>query len=105
MSDPDPYVAAEAAIALGRLYDPRAHEALKRLVFIEDSDLRARAAVSLGRMRDRAAVPALIEALWTAPTTYEREEAIRWLGRLRSPQRRSRRWYIWRGAACSAASA
>jgi hypothetical protein len=39
--------------------------------------------VSLGRLRDRAAVPALIEALWVAPTQYEREEAVRWLGRLR----------------------
>ena len=83
--DPDQLVAAEAAIALGRMYDPRAREALRSLVFSEDPDIRARAAVSLGRLRDRRAVPSLIEALWVAPTTYEREEAVRWLGRLRDP--------------------
>jgi arylsulfatase A-like enzyme/HEAT repeat protein len=76
-------VAAEAAIALGRMYDPRARTALTRLVQVEDPYLRARAAISLGRLRERAAVPALIEALWVAPTQYEREEAVRWLGRLR----------------------
>lgn len=76
-------VAAEAAIALGRMYDPRARDALKGLVHVEDPFVRARAAVSLGRLRDVAAVPALIDALWAAPTQYEREEAVRWLGRLR----------------------
>ncbi len=75
-------VAAEAAIALGRMFDPRARATLRRVVFAEDPDVRTRAAVSLGRLRDRAAVPALIEALWVAPREYEREEAIRWLGRL-----------------------
>ncbi|HKU42121.1 MAG TPA: HEAT repeat domain-containing protein, partial [Polyangiales bacterium] len=76
------WVAAEAAIALGRLYEPRAAPALRQLVAAEDPGLRSRAAVSLGRLRDRDAVPALIEALWLAPNTYEREEAVRWLGRL-----------------------
>ncbi len=76
-------VAAEAAIALGRMYDERAQAALKQLVHVEDPYVRARAAVSLGRLRDRSAVPALIDALWVAPTQYEREEAVRWLGRLR----------------------
>lgn len=79
-------VAAEAAIALGRMYDPRARESLKRLIHVEDPFLRVRAAVSLGRLRDAAAVPALIDALWAAPTQYEREEAVRWLGRLRDPR-------------------
>ncbi len=78
-----PEVAAEAAIALGRMYDERARSALERLVHAEDPYLRARAAVSLGRLRDVRAVPALIDALWVAPTLYEREEAVRWLGRLR----------------------
>jgi arylsulfatase A-like enzyme/HEAT repeat protein len=78
-----PEVAAEAAIALGRMYDERARGALERLVDTEDPYLRARAAVSLGRLRDVRAVPALIDALWVAPTLYEREEAVRWLGRLR----------------------
>jgi arylsulfatase A-like enzyme len=78
-------VAAEAAIALGRMYDERARSALERLVHAEDPYLRARAAVSLGRLRDVRAVPALIDALWVAPTLYEREEAVRWLGRLRDP--------------------
>ncbi|HEX5656508.1 MAG TPA: sulfatase-like hydrolase/transferase [Polyangiales bacterium] len=81
-----PEVAAEAAIALGRLYDERAREALRKLMHVEDPHLRARAAVSLGRLRDRAAVPALIDALWVAPTQYEREEAVRWLGRLGDPR-------------------
>jgi arylsulfatase A-like enzyme len=76
-------VAAEAAIALGRMYDERAQGALERLIHTEDPYLRARAAVSLGRLRDVRAVPALIDALWVAPTLYEREEAVRWLGRLR----------------------
>ncbi|HEY6877391.1 MAG TPA: sulfatase-like hydrolase/transferase, partial [Polyangiales bacterium] len=79
-------VAAEAAIALGRLYDGRARDPLRRLMHVEDPYLRARAAVSLGRLRDRAAVPALIDALWVAPTQYEREEAVRWLGRLGDPR-------------------
>ncbi|HEX6239900.1 MAG TPA: HEAT repeat domain-containing protein [Polyangiales bacterium] len=80
-----PEVAAEAAIALGRMYDDRARTALERLIHAEDPYLRARAAVSLGRLRDVRAVPALIDALWVAPSLYEREEAVRWLGRLRDP--------------------
>lgn len=82
----EPLVAAEAAIALGRMYDTRGRTELRQLVHSEDPDLRVRAAVSLGRLRDRDAVPALIEALWAAPTRYEREEAVRWLGRLRDPR-------------------
>ena len=39
-------VAAEAAIALGRMFDERARPALERLVHVEDPYLRARAAVS-----------------------------------------------------------
>jgi HEAT repeat protein len=78
-----PRVAAEAAIALGRMFDPRARAALRRLVQSEDADLRVRAAVSLGRLRDAHAVPALIDALWIAQNDYERQEAVRWLGRLR----------------------
>jgi arylsulfatase A-like enzyme len=78
-----PLVAAEAAIALGRMYDPRARSALRRLVRAEDADIRVRAAVSLGRLRDTEAVPALIESLFIAKGEYERQEAIRWLGRLR----------------------
>jgi arylsulfatase A-like enzyme len=78
-----PLVAAEAAIALGRMYDPRARSALRGLVRAEDADIRVRAAVSLGRLRDAEAVPALIESLFIAKGEYERQEAIRWLGRLR----------------------
>jgi HEAT repeat protein len=78
-----PRVAAEAAIALGRMFDPRARQALRRLVRAEDSDIRVRAAVSLGRLRDPEAVPALIDSLWIAKGEYERQEAVRWLGRLR----------------------
>ncbi len=78
----DPWVAAEAAIALGRLFDERAAPMLRKLVSAEDPGLRSRAAVSLGRLRDVAAVPSLIDALWFAPSSYEREEAVRWLGRL-----------------------
>jgi arylsulfatase A-like enzyme len=78
-----PEVAAEAAIALGRMYDERPREHLARLMDVEDPYVRARAAISLGRLRDARAVDALIDALWVAPTQYEREEAVRWLGRLR----------------------
>lgn len=78
----DAWVAAEAAIALGRMFDERAARALHRLVASEDPGIRSRAAVSLGRLRDRAAIPALVDALWLAPNEYEREEAVRWLGRL-----------------------
>jgi HEAT repeat protein len=85
LSTQPPEVAAEAAIALGRMYDDRARAALERLIHTEDPYLRARAAVSLGRLRDVRAVPALIDALWVAPSLYEREEAVRWLGRLRDP--------------------
>jgi arylsulfatase A-like enzyme/HEAT repeat protein len=80
------WVAAEAAIALGRMFEPRAAPALRQLIAAEDPGLRSRAAVSLGRLRDRAAVPSLIDALWMAPNTYEREEAVRWLGRLGDPR-------------------
>ncbi|MCA9603351.1 MAG: sulfatase-like hydrolase/transferase, partial [Myxococcales bacterium] len=76
-------VSAEAAIALGRLENPKAHAALRRLAYAEDPDIRARAAVSLARMRDPASVPGLIDALWVTTTTYDREEAVRWLGRMR----------------------
>jgi HEAT repeat protein len=79
----EPLVAAEAAIALGRMYDDSARSRLRELVHSEDPDLRVRAAVSLGRLRDREGVPALVEALWIAPSSYERQEAVRWLGRLR----------------------
>jgi arylsulfatase A-like enzyme len=79
----NPRVAAEAAIALGRMFDPRARELLRRLISSEDPQLRTRAAVSLGRLRDTHAVPALIEALWVGQDDYERQEAARWLGRLR----------------------
>jgi HEAT repeat protein len=79
----DRWVAAEAAIALGRLFDERATPMLRKLVSAEDPGIRCRAAVSLGRLRDLAAVPSLIDALWFAPSSYEREEAVRWLGHLR----------------------
>ncbi len=80
---PDAWVSAEAAIALGRLLDPRAAPRLRQLVSAEDPGIRSRAGISLGRLRDPAAVPALIDALWIAPSGYEREESVRWLGRLR----------------------
>jgi arylsulfatase A-like enzyme/HEAT repeat protein len=79
---PAKWVAAEAAIALGRMFEPRAAPALRQLIAAEDPGLRSRAAVSLGRLRDKTAVPSLIDALWMAPNMYEREEAVRWLGRL-----------------------
>jgi arylsulfatase A-like enzyme len=79
---PAKWVAAESAIALGRMFEPRAAPALRQLIAAEDPGLRSRAAVSLGRLRDKAAVPSLIDALWMAPNQYEREEAVRWLGRL-----------------------
>ncbi|MCA9578574.1 MAG: sulfatase-like hydrolase/transferase [Myxococcales bacterium] len=85
LSDPDPLVAAEAAISLGRLYDPRARDALRRLVHVEDADLRSRAAVSLARLRDPDAVPGLLDTLRLTTDTYEREESVRWLGRLQNP--------------------
>lgn len=78
----DAWVAAEAAIALGRMFDERAAPALRQLVSAEDPGVRSRAAVSLARLRDPSSVPALIDALWIAPNPYEREEAVRWLGRL-----------------------
>ncbi len=86
LSAKQPLVAAEAAIALGRMHHTGGRDLLRNLVLSEDPDIRSRAAVSLGRLRDVAAVPALIDALWIAPNDYEREEAIRWLGRLRDPR-------------------
>lgn len=84
LASPERLVAAEAAIALGRMYNVRAKDALRSVVQSEDPDLRMRGAVSLGRLRDRDAIPALEEALTSATTEYEREEAVRWLGRLRA---------------------
>ncbi|MCB9709452.1 MAG: sulfatase-like hydrolase/transferase [Myxococcales bacterium] len=87
MADHDPSVAQEAAIALGRLYQPQARGALLRLLSREeDPDVRARAAIALGRLRERAAVPALIEGLDSTSRDSERIETIRWLGRLRDRQ-------------------
>ncbi len=86
LSTEPPRVAAEAAIALGRMQDRAAQAPLRKLMHAEDPYLRARAAVSLGRLRDPAAVPALIDALWVAPSQYEREEAVRWLGRIGDPR-------------------
>jgi len=83
MEGPQRLVAAEAAVALGRMFDQRARETLHDVVETADPDLRARAAVSLGRLRDAAAVPGLIAALQDAPSAYEKEESVRWLGRLR----------------------
>lgn len=81
----EPRVAAEAAIALGRLSDQRAREPLRGLVRSEDSSIRVRSAIALARLGDRAAVPALVEALHLSRDQLEREEAVRWLGRLRDP--------------------
>src|SRR5262249_5543157 len=75
-------VAAEAAIALGRMYDPRARTRLRALVRAEDVSLRTRAAISLARLGDRAAVPALLESLRVSREQIDREEAVRGLGRL-----------------------
>jgi arylsulfatase A-like enzyme len=75
-------LAAQAAIALGRLSDERARAPLRRLVHVEDPRLRARAALSLGRLGDEAAVPALIDALWTLPDKAHQRRAIRLLGQL-----------------------
>lgn len=85
LTDDDALVAAESAISLGRLYDPRARDALRRLVHVEDADLRTRAAVSLARLRDPDAVPGLLDTLRLTTDVYEREESVRWLGRLQNP--------------------
>lgn len=85
LTDEDALVAAEAAISLGRLYDTRARDALRRLVHVEDADLRTRAAVSLARLRDPEAVPGLLDTLRLTTDVYEREESVRWLGRLQNP--------------------
>ncbi len=86
MSGRDSDVNAEAAIALGRMYDNRARPALRSLVYSAPPAVRTRAGVSLARLRDTEAIPALIDGLQLAGSEYEREEAIRWLGRLRDPR-------------------
>ncbi|MCG8555551.1 MAG: sulfatase-like hydrolase/transferase [Proteobacteria bacterium] len=85
MKSSNPDLSAEASIALGRLGDEAAGVRLRQLVHAEEPTLRTRAAVSLAVLRDTAAVPGLIDALWLAPTSYEREDAVRWLGRLGDP--------------------
>lgn len=82
MSSEDPLVAAEAAIALGRMFDPVARETLRGLVRSEDPGIRTRAGISLARLGDRSAVSSLLETLRTSRDQFEREEAVRWLGRL-----------------------
>ena len=81
-----PVVADEAAVALGRLYDPHATDALVALIDHTDRELSARAAVSLARLRDPRAVPGLIAASRHVTDKYERQEITRWLGRLRDPR-------------------
>ncbi|MFO0695657.1 MAG: sulfatase-like hydrolase/transferase [Polyangiales bacterium] len=85
LSSRDSMVAAESAIALGRMYDRRGLRALRGLVRSEDPSIRIRSGISLARLEDRAAVPALLETLRVSQDQFEREEAVRWLGRLRDP--------------------
>lgn len=82
MRGEDALVAAEAAIALGRMFDPVAREMLRGLVRAEDPGIRTRAGISLARLGDRTAVDSLLETLRTSRDQFEREEAVRWLGRL-----------------------
>ena len=81
-----PEVAREAAIALGRLYDARAVDILRRLVASEDRELRTRAAIALGRTGDVEAVPALLECLSEELPRRRREDAIHLMGTLRDPR-------------------
>jgi arylsulfatase A-like enzyme len=76
-------LADEAAIALGRMWDPRSRARLQQLVLAESLDVRVRAALALGRLHDRHATTGLIEALWAPPSPKQREDAIRMLGWLR----------------------
>lgn len=82
----DPLVRAEVAIALGRIFDPAAREMLRSLVRSEDPGIRTRAGISLARLGDRGAVPSLLETLRISRDQFEREEAVRWLGRLGDAQ-------------------
>lgn len=53
----------QAALALGRLADPRSRQALERSLASDSNPaVRAAAAVSLGRLRDQRAIPALRRA-------------------------------------------
>jgi Sulfatase/HEAT repeats len=61
LSDGDPALHAEAALALGQMTDRAALPALIALLGVPEA--RHRAALALGRMRDRRALPALVETL------------------------------------------
>ncbi|HUS65863.1 MAG TPA: sulfatase-like hydrolase/transferase [Kofleriaceae bacterium] len=77
--DGEATVAAEAAIALGELGDPRAGTQLVAL--LDRPTTRRRAALALGRLRDARAVPALAEA--TADIQLPlRRHALHYLGLL-----------------------
>ncbi|HEX2081364.1 MAG TPA: peptidylprolyl isomerase [Longimicrobium sp.] len=81
-----------AALAMGRIRDPRAVPLLGRLLADEDTSVAATAAFALGQIADSAAVPLLAPhadpaAIATRPTVVA--EVAYALGKIRHPQARA----------------
>ena len=80
-ADPKRGEAYPLVSALGRFKDPRAYDALIKLLDSDDANIAAQAAYSLGQLGDPKAVPALIAALDGAES-YARRQILQGLGML-----------------------
>lgn len=69
LDDISPKVRKEAALALGKMEDPEAVDALIRKLQDEDSGIQAISAISLGKIGDRRAAQPLLKML----STFDRE--------------------------------
>jgi cyclophilin family peptidyl-prolyl cis-trans isomerase/HEAT repeat protein len=81
LRDPDRSLRRRAALAAGRIGDPRAVPVLVDLMNDQEPEVRQMAAFALGLLRDRAAVDRLRAALKDADTTV-RARAAQALGRI-----------------------
>lgn len=82
LADPDPYVRARAAHALGRFADPGALEPLAARLKDPDALVRAASAEALGAIGDPRAIPWLTETIDAIEDDSSRREMLDALGKL-----------------------
>jgi HEAT repeat protein/cyclophilin family peptidyl-prolyl cis-trans isomerase len=80
VSDPDPVVRQRAVVAMGRIQDPEALEALNGALSDQDSTVRSAALFAIGQLRDRKFVSAVAEHL--SFNGMEKLNAIEALGKV-----------------------
>ncbi len=81
----DPF-AHQAAHALGKVSDPDAREAMRRLARGDQELVAGNALRALGRIADPRDLDLFLEVVETRPGTRSWHEAVRSLGRLRRPE-------------------